>query len=237
MAEKIEKIKDGEPSDGKSSIIENVWQNYDSVFKDAVSLFKDKSLDFFGLPKDITIVEPLRTEIKEIIVKSEFADLTFKMSNGKGLHFESEAALSEDDLFRFCQYHIDLIRTYKFDFMTVILVKDAHKKISLDYEILKFNPIIINCADYDADQILAKLKEQATKGEELNELELIYLPLFKSEKYNPGELLTESIRLIKAAKMEDNQKFKVSALAMVLSNKLVDADILEELWRELKMMR
>ena len=71
----------------------------------------------------------------------------------------------------------------------------------------------------------------------MNELELIYLPLFKSERYNPGELLTESIRLIKAAKLEDEQKLKISALALILSNKIVDASILEELWREIKMMR
>ena len=241
MADKDKKIEDTKPvseqSDGKSSIIENVWANYDAVFKDAVSMFKDRSLEFFGLPKDMTITEPLKTETKEITVKSELADLTFKMTNGKGLHFESEAALSEDDLLRFCGYQIDLIRTYKFEFITVIFVKDSHKHEKLDYETLKYNPIIINCADYDADAILAKLRAQAAKGEALNELELIYLPLFKSERYNPGELLTESIRLIKAAKLEDEQKLKISALALVLSNKIVDASILEELWREIKMMR
>jgi len=226
-----------ETSSVKSSVIEDVWQNYDAVFKDAVSMFKDKSLDFFGLPKDITIVEPLKTETKEIIVKSEFADLTFKLSDGKGLHFESEVELSKNDLFRFCHYHIDLISTYGFDFTTVILVKNSHRQEVLDYKMLKFNPIIINFGKYDADVILEKMKEQVAKGEALNELELIYLPLFKSEKYNPVELLTESIRLINAAKMEDIQKLKISALAIVLSNKLIDANILEELWRELKMMR
>ena len=171
-------------------VINDIWQNYDAVFKDALTMFKDKSLDFFGLPKDVKILEPLKTETKEITVKSEFADLTFKTSNGKGLHFESEAALSKDDLFRFCLYHVDFIRTYGFDFMTVIFVKDAHRQTALDYDMLKFTPIIIDCCNYDGDKILQKLKEQVSKGEELNELELIYLPLFKSEKYNPGELLT-----------------------------------------------
>jgi hypothetical protein len=241
MADKNKIISGAEPiteiSDGEPATIEDIWQNYDAVFKDALTMFKDKSLDFFGLPKEITILEPLKTETKEIIVKSEFADMTFKLSNGKGLHFESEAALSKEDLFRFCHYHIDLIRAYGFDFTTVIFVKDSHKQEALDYEMLKFSPIVINCAEYDADQILAKLKEQAAKGEALNELELIYLPLFKSEMYSPVELLMESIRLIKAAKAEDTQKFKISALALVLSNKLVDAGKLAAIWREIKMMR
>ena len=241
MVDKDKEIRNGvtnvETSGKKSYLIENVWQNYDAVFKDAVSMFKDKSLDFFGLPKEITITEPLKTETKEITVKSEFADLTFKMSNGKGLHLESEAALSKEDLFRFCHYHIDLIQVCGFDFTTIIFVKDLHKQTALNYEMLKFNPIMINCAEFDADQILAKLKDQAEKSEPINELELIYLPLFKSEKYSPVKLLTESIRLINASAMTDSVKLKVSALALVLSNKLVDANKLEELWKELKMMR
>jgi len=163
--------------------------------------------------------------------------LTFKLSNGKGLHFESEVALSKDDLFRFCHYHIDLIRTYGFDFTTVIIVKESHRQRVLDYEMLKFSPLIINFAEYDADVILEKMKEQTARGESLNELELIYLPLFKSERYNPIELLTESIRLINTAKIAENDKLKISALAIVLSNKIVDADKLTELWKELKIMR
>ena len=224
------------PNGAASPAIDDIWQNYDAVLKDAVTMFKDKSLDFFGLPKEITVTEPLKTETKEIEVKSEFADLTFKLSNGKGLHLESEAALSVEDMFRFCRYHINLIQTYGFDFTTVILVKDAHNIKSLDYKMLKFTPLIVNCREYDGDSILAKLKEQVEKGEEINELEVIYLPLFGSEKYTVVELLMESLHLINASNMEERQKLKVSALTLVLSNKIVDKDVLEELWRRIKMM-
>ena len=144
-----------EPNGAASPAIEDVWQNYDAVFKDAVTMFKNKSFEFFGLPEDITVTEPLKTETKEIEVKSEFSDLTFGLSNGNGLHLESEAALSIEDMFRFCHYHIDLIRTYGFDFTTVILIKDAHTVKSLDYSMLKFTPVIINCGDYDADRIVS----------------------------------------------------------------------------------
>ena len=130
-----------------------------------------------------------------------------------------------------------MIRTYGHDFITVIFVKDSHKQEVLDYEMLKFTPLVINCADYDADRILARLKEQAEKGEPFNELEVIYLPLFKSERYNPEELLMESIRLINAAKIGENQKLKISALAIVLSNKAVDKKTLEKLWEKVKMMQ
>ncbi|MCL2813818.1 MAG: hypothetical protein FWD23_04385 [Oscillospiraceae bacterium] len=241
MADKRKKARITKPiagqSGAKSSVMEDIWQNYDAVFKDAVTMFKDKSLDFFGLPEDITITEPLKTETTEIVVKSEFADLTFKLSNGKGMHLESEADLSKNDLFRFCHYHVDLIRAYGIDFTTVIFVKDEYSVESLDYEMLQFKPVVINCGGYDADEILAKLQARASAGEPLNELEAIYLPLFKSAKYSPAELLTESIRLISAAKIGDEQKLKISALALVLSNKLVSAEKIESIWRELKMMR
>ena len=69
-----------------SSQIEDVYANYDAVFKDAVTLFSDKALDFFGLPGDTKIQEPLRTEHKEVRVDAEFSDLTFSLSDGRGLH-------------------------------------------------------------------------------------------------------------------------------------------------------
>jgi len=240
MADKTKKVKEKPivaKSIAKPSALDEIWRNYDAVFKDAVTMFKDKSLGFFGLPDDVTITEPLKTETTEIIVKSEFADMTFRMSNRKGMHFESEVALSLEDLFRFCHYHIDLIRMYKCDFTTVIFVKEPHSIASLDYEMLQFKPIIINCGDYNADEILAKMKKQLVAGEALNELEAIYLPLFKSATYSPAELLTESIRLVNAAEMDDEQKLKISALMLVLSKKIVSAEKLESIWIELKMMR
>jgi len=127
------------------SKIQEIDKNYDAVFKDALFLFKNNALDFFGLSGDITIGEPLRTETKEIHVEWEFSDLTFRLSDGTGSHAEEEVSLSKNDLLRFCAYHVNLMRTYNIDFTTVIFVKNSPKHLMIDSNALKFNPVIIDC--------------------------------------------------------------------------------------------
>jgi hypothetical protein len=66
--------------------------NYDTVFKEALVLFQEKTLAFLGLEGLPPIVGPLTTEHKEIEIKSEFADLTFQLEGGRGLHFSEFCA-------------------------------------------------------------------------------------------------------------------------------------------------
>ena len=89
--------------------IGDIHDNYDSVFKDAMVLYKDKSMEFFKMDGAIKITDPLRTESKEIRVSTEFSDLVFGLSNNKGLHLEEETDISRDDLLRFWGYNISLI--------------------------------------------------------------------------------------------------------------------------------
>ena len=216
--------------------IDDVHANYDSVFKDAVSIYKDKALDFFELPGDMKTGEPLRTEKKEIRVDTEFSDLTFRLSDGRGLHLEEEVDLSMDDLMRFGGYHMDLARHYKCEFVTVIFVKNEPKHTKLDMGMLKFEPHVVDCSGRDADKTLEALKEKLRNGEPINELEAIYLPLFKSSKYKPEYLLHESIMLIRQMKeIDEDQKLKMIALALVVSNKVVSKAELNQLWKVARM--
>jgi len=80
--------------------------NYDLGFKEAITLFKDKALDFFGIDDLASITEPLATESVQVEIKSLFRDLVFATQEGKGLHFEEEVHLSEDDLWRFLDYNV-----------------------------------------------------------------------------------------------------------------------------------
>ena len=58
--------------------IDSIYQNYDKVFKDAVSLYKDKTLDFFGMDKSLKIKEPLKTETAEIKGKNDVSNRSLK---------------------------------------------------------------------------------------------------------------------------------------------------------------
>ena len=222
----------------RTSSIEDVHDNYDAAFKDAVSVFKDKALGFFGLSDDLLIGEPLRTEKKEVRVETEFSDLTFRLSDGRGFHAEEQVDLSKDDLLRFCGYHVDLVREYGCDFLTVVFVKNPVRDVVLDLSMLRFTPRVVDCSKIDGDEKLADLKEKLQRGEPLNELEVIYLPLFKSSQLSPEGLLRESALIIRQMRTKDEgQRLKMVALALMVSDKLVSKEILEDIWREIRMMK
>ena len=214
----------------------DAYHNYDSAFKDAVSVFKDKALDFFKMDSGLRIVEPLRTENAKIRSEVEFSDFTFRLSNGTGLHLEEEIDLDTKDLMRFFGYHVDLVQIYEYEFATVIFVKNKPKQLEIDMAAIKFKPIVFDCTEINADEVLEKLKRQIENGEPVNELEIIYLPLFKSERYKPTELLKEAAAIVKMSKMEDEMKAKVISLSLVASNKIVDKDVLKSIWEEFRIM-
>ena len=104
--------------------VQDIHMNYDYVFKEALILFKDKTLDFLGLHHIAPIAEPLRTENVETIIQSELVDLTFSLKDGRGIHFEEEVQLSRDDMSRMARYNLWLTHEYRREFITVIFVKD-----------------------------------------------------------------------------------------------------------------
>jgi hypothetical protein len=211
------------------------WQNQDAVFKDAATVFKGKTLDFLGLDLG-EIQEPLRTEKAEIVVEVEFSDLTFMLDSGNGLHMECEAKLSKDDLLRFCGYHVDLVRTYGIEFHTVIFTKESSKHTSLNHAELKFAPTVVSCDGFDGDSIIAEIESSIAAGLPVNEMELIYLPFFKSKSLTPVGLLRKAMSLAKKLDTRDVPKNKLYALILVVSNKIIDKQEFYAIWEELRMM-
>jgi hypothetical protein len=214
----------------------DVHNNYDSVFKDAIVLYKDKTLDFLGLHEIAPIQEPLRTENVQVEIKSEFLDLTFGTKDGRGLHLEEEVDLSHDDMLRFCSYNTGLSRTYKREFITVIFVKNQTTITEIKTEQLHYKPIVIQCYQIDADLMLGRLKSDVASAKPINELELVYLPLFKSMKYTPTQLFLRSAELIKTMQADDDHKRKMLALLITLSGKIVEQAELMKVTEEVKKM-
>ena len=200
-----------------------------------MSLYKDKALDFLGLTNIAPITEPLRTETVEIEIKSEFRDLSFGTADGRGLHLEEEIDLSLDDLRRFVSYNAGLSRAYNREFITVIFVKNASSLTELNTEQLTFKPIVVQCSTIDADVMLARLKQDIADGKTINELELVYLPLFNSVKFSPTELFKESTGLIKNLQIDDNSKRKLYALSVALVGKIVDESAIRTILEEVNM--
>jgi hypothetical protein len=206
--------------------------NYDLVLKDALTLFKDKTLDFLGLSGIAPISESLSTESVEIEVKWEFQDLAFATQDGRGVNLEEEIDLSYDDLLRILGYNVTLSRTHKREFVTVIFAKNTPKQTEIKTEQIHFAPKIVDCSKIDADAMIAKLKAAINSGQVINELEAIYLPLFSSKTLSPTELFLESAEIVKVMQASEERKRKVLSLLITLSGKIVDHDKILELIEE-----
>ena len=188
--------------------------NGDKVIKEALQLFLGKSLDFFGI--NYTPTEILDTEIIE--TKKSFGDKAFATAEKMGLHFESESHISKDDIIRFCSYNIDLTKKHKIPFTTIIITPKGSKQKGYNEGSINFSPIIIDLSTKNADEILKK----AEKGEHINELELIYLPLYTSKDKNKEELLEKAINIVYNSKELD--KNKIFALQILLTSTLIEKE-------------
>ena len=143
--------------------------------------------------------------------------------------------LTPDDLWRFLDYNVSLCRMHKRVFDTVVFVKEPTELVGIDEVRLIFKPIIVKCSKIDADKMLAELKRDVKSGKPINELKLIYLPLFRST-LNANDLFLESARLVHDMKAEDSLKRKIIALAILIAGKVVDKSILNSVYKEVKMM-
>ena len=215
--------------------ITSIHQNYDAAFKEALSLYKDKTLDFLGL--DLApIAESLNVEHTEVEVKKSYADLLFKLADNTGLNLEWEATISHDDMLRFASYNVDSRRTYKMPFTTVIF---TNKKPGVTYikdKTLSFTPTVINLGERDGDKLLEEIKEKISKGESINELELIYAPLYNSSNKSVAQLLKEVMQLAPKAANDKSEYEKIIILSALLTNKFISEVDFKRVWEEIRMV-
>ncbi|MHC6203409.1 hypothetical protein ACYULU_09475 [Breznakiellaceae bacterium SP9] len=185
--------------------------------------------------KDVEITELLSTEKREIHVDTEFSDLVFKTDHDFGIHIEEETDISKDDLRRFNGYACDLARIHKIDLITIILTFNKPKTTEIKTKTLHFMPIIINLKERDADKILEELSGKINRNEEINELELVFLPVCKSALMSATSLLEKGLKL--AIRLEEKRATRIAAMMMVLSDNLIEQAELNRLWEEFKAMK
>ena len=197
--------------------------NQDKVIKESLSLFKGRSLDFLDIDLSGEIIEILSTEITETTTKRAYADNALKLSNNTGIHHEWEAEISQADMKRFASYHIDLSRTHNIDFTTVIITTKSPNITTYKSPSMTFTPKIINLKERDADKVLEDIETTLKKGESINELLLIYLPLYGSSSgKTTSELLDTAIKLtVKATRDDETKMEKIHSLVILLSSTFV----------------
>ena len=216
--------KDGFNGGSKKYKID-VLHNQDKVIKEALEIYKGKTLEFLDEDLDGEIVEILSSEITETTTKKAYSENAFKLSTNTGRHVEWEAEISEADMIRFASYNIDLSRKHKIPFETVIITAKAHKINSYCNPSLTFKPRIINLKGRDADVALQQIEEKLSKGEPINELQLIYLPLYGSKSGKTvAELLQAALKLTPRVAKEVHELNKLQSLLVLLCGSIVSRD-------------
>ncbi|MGP3779191.1 hypothetical protein ACTWKD_10175 [Halanaerobium saccharolyticum] len=211
--------------------------NYDFVFKDSFSLFKNDIGDFLKVELP-GIDSYLETEFAEIETSAERMDLNFKLEDGSILHLEEEIEVSVEDLIRFASYDLKLYNRYRDRIRTIILCIKGYPAAEAVFNAgsLGYNTTVVNMSDKDGKEKMKELREKIEQGEEINYLELIFLPLMNSDQ-DMVKRVKETIEL--EDKLDADQKFKnnLAALTIVLCDKFLSSENMIELWRDRKMVK
>lgn len=213
------------------------YQNYDRAFKDAFTTFKEKVPPFldFDLPQIDSFLE---TEFVEIQTKENRIDMNFLLKDKTILHLEEEVTLSHEDIIRFAEYDLKLYNRYETKIHTVVFCinKVNLKKSFIDAGTLKYNVNIVDFSEKDGDRKLEELKQVIKEGKDINELELIFLPLMRS-KLNKIDLVKEVVNLEIQISEDEAFKQKLVAITLVMSDKLINREELNSIWEEIRMFK
>jgi len=207
--------------------------NQDKVLKESFTLFKGRSLDFLDSNLSGEVTDVLSAEITETKTKKAYADNALKLSTGNGIHHEWEVDISEDDMMRIGSYHIDLGRMHKITFTTVIITAKSPRHTGYTSPSMTFTPRIINLKDRDADRALAMIDKKIKMGKhkEINELEIIYLPLYSSVSgKTTADLLDIAIKLTPQVLKDDKKKQeKLQDLLILLTGSFIGDEELNKI--------
>ena len=213
------------------------YQNYDSVFKNSFSIFKQGIRDFLEI--DIPEIEAfVETEFSEIETTGERLDLNFRLVDGSILHLEEEADISKDDLIRFASYDLKLYKRYGDKIRTIVLCVNGFEDsiAGFDTNSLKYSTTVVDMSKRDGDSKIEEISQKIEAGKEINILELIFLPLMKSDE-QMSKRVKKAIDLEQEVNLSRPMKSKVVALTLVLSNKFLSEPEIEEIWRDYSMLK
>ncbi|MCL2610611.1 MAG: hypothetical protein FWE02_02925 [Defluviitaleaceae bacterium] len=217
-----------------SKHIVDTYHSEDKVFKESFSIFKGKSLDFLDNEMTGNIIEVLTNEYTETKTKKQFTDLIFKISESKGRHHEWQHEITLDDLKRFLSYNADLSREYKeLDFETIVITNKVPKVTQYINSSVIFKPRIIVLSERNGDEVIARITRQIENGEPINELELIYLPMYSSPSgKSKKDLLGASLKLSHEAIQDTGTRKKTQDLLILLVSKYLSDEELKKVWED-----
>ncbi|MBF0202664.1 MAG: hypothetical protein HQK66_15455 [Desulfamplus sp.] len=213
-------------------------QNYDIIVKWIAEVLRGNTLEVLGVQTD-RIQEVFGFEPVNISVKAGRVDVIARCENGDLYHIEEQRHLSRSDMYRFASQHFSAASQWGSKVTDIILasgrVTESAKTIITSSG--SYKPIIIDFTLRDGWLRLKEIREAVASGDLSNLMELIFLPLYGKEESDARTDLAEQvvrfeIELFKQKKVSD----KLLAATLIMANKLLSKDRINELWEEIKML-
>ncbi len=115
----------------------------------------------------------------------------------------------------FASYDLKLYNRYRDRIRTIILCIKGYpaSESAFNAGSLGYNTTVVNMTDKDGKEKMKELREKIEKGEEINYLELIFLPLMNSDQ-DMVKRVKETIEL--EDKLDADQKFKNNLAALTI---------------------
>lgn len=204
--------------------------NNDIIMKATAAMFKDKSLEVFGL-KTAKIVDIMPTALPVVEAKEKRVDFVFLLEDDTLLHLEFQTTVHEDLLRRFAYYGARLVERHNMDVNTVVIysgrIERAPELLEQGSLCYRVSNIFLKSMDGDAEY--NRMKTYLEKGRELEEVDLmklILLPLMKSQQ-------PETEMTIKAAQLAKSANSKLTDFVIGSIIAITDKFLPEEYKRKL----
>ena len=212
-------------------------QSYDIIQKYANALFRDATLDYYGI-KAARIKELISIELPVIEVRKKSTDIVFLLEDGRYLHLEFQSTYSIDDLLRFVVYDTLLYKRDGRQIDTVVVYSSdvENADVSLDIGAVKFSPQVVMFADYDGSAIITELEDKLASGQELTDhdmLNLVFLPLMKTD-VPKEELAGKSVAIAQSIPDKEKRNICIASI-FAFASKYLEDEMLIKLKEVIKM--
>ncbi len=213
-------------------------QNYDVVVKWLAETLRGQTLEAIGVETGL-IVDVFGFEPVDISVKTGRVDVMFRDDSNKFFHLEEQRNLKKKDLYRFAAHHFMGAEKWGDCLTDIVLASgDVYKgQKTLVTESGVYRPVVVDFSERDGEKRLEEIKIRIQEGTFENWLELVFLPLYGKQSGKLREEFAENavrfeVELFKAKKIPAT----LVAAALIMSNKMIPKDRMEEIWEEIKML-
>lgn len=213
-------------------------QNYDLIVKWIAAALRGETLEVLGV-KTGRIEEVFGFEPADITVRSGRVDVMIRDEAGALFHLEEQRNLRRADLFRFAAYHFFAAQQWGTHITDIILasgdVSVSNPEIATNSG--AYNPTLIDFSGRNGKERLTEIREAIVREEFENWIELVFLPLYGKETGPERSAFVEEVLRFES-ELYHTEKIsaRLLAAALILSNKLVEKEVLHDLWEEIKML-